>query len=205
MPNMGMKSSRTSVAGALFTATQQRVLALLFGQPDRAFLQSEVIDRADSGSGAVRRALDRLTVSGLVTVKRVGAQKHYQANRSAPIFGEIRGIVIKTIGLADPLRASLRRLSQIHLAFVYGSVARGEDRAESDIDLLVVADDLTLESLFARLAPVEKRLGRKINPTLYTRLDFERRRKSGNAFLKKVLAGKKLMLIGTADDDSDTR
>ncbi len=200
MPNMGTaaKKRTTGLADALFTTTQQRVLALLFGQPDRSFIQQDLIERAGGGSGAVRRELVRLVESGLVTSTVVGKQKHFQANHSAPIFPELRGIVVKTVALTDPLRAALRPLAKrIDFALVYGSVARGEDRAQSDIDLLVVADELPLEKLFARLAPVEKKLGRTISPTLYTRADFERRRRSGNPFLKKVLAGEHLILLGT--------
>jgi predicted nucleotidyltransferase len=208
MPNMGTaaKSGTTGMAGALFTTTQQRVLALLFGQPDRSFIQQNLIERAGGGSGAIRRELARLVESGLVTSTVVGRQKHFQANRTAAIFHELRGIVVKTVALTDPLRAALRPLAKrIDLALVYGSVARGEDHAQSDIDLLVVADDLLLEELFARLAPVEKKLGRTINPTLYTRADFERRRRNGNPFLKKVLAGEHLVLWGALGNDGEPR
>ena len=194
------------LADALFTRTQQRVLSLLFAQPGRALLQQDLIEQAESGSGAVRRVLDRLTESGLVTVERVGAQKHYQANQSAPIFEELRGIVRKTVALTDPLREALRPLKkQIRLALVYGSVARGEDRAQSDIDLLVVADDLPLERLFARLDPAEKKLGRKVNPTSYTTAEYARRRKTGNPFLSKVLGGEHIVLMGEIDHDFESR
>jgi predicted nucleotidyltransferase len=208
MPNMGtaVKKRTTSLADALFTTTQQRVLTLLFGQPDQSFIQQDLIERAGGGSGAVRRELARLVESGLVTATVVGKQKHFQANHAAPIFHELRGIVAKTVALTDPLRAALRPLAKrIDLALVYGSVARREDRAQSDIDLLVVADDLPLEELFARLAPVEKKLVRTISPTLYTRSDFERRRHSGNPFLKKVLAGEHLILLGTLGNDRESR
>lgn len=188
------------LAKALFTKTQQRVLSLFFGQPERTFFKQELIDRAGSGSGAVQRELARLVESGLVTVTRIGSQKHYQANRAAPIFEELRGIVTKTVGLADPLGAALRPLrKRIELALIYGSVAKGEDRAPSDVDVLVVADDLTLEDLFSRLGPVEGKLGRKINPTLYTPEEFARRRRNGNAFVRKVLAAQHIVLIGSED------
>lgn len=203
MPNMriAVRLRTTGLADALFTATQQRVLGLLFGRPDRSFIQQELIERAGGGSGAVRRELARLVESGLVTTTVVGKQKHFQANRDAPIFHELRGIVLKTVALTDPLRAALRPLAKrIDLALVYGSIARGEDRAQSDIDLLVVADDLLLEELFRRLTPAEKKLGRTIHPTLYTRPDFDKRRRTGNPFLKKVLAGERIVLLGSLDD-----
>lgn len=196
MPIMG----RRGVAGALFTTTQQRVLGLLFAQPDQSLIQQEIIDRTGSGSGAVQRELARLVEAGLVVVKHIGRQKHYAVNRSAPIFEELRRIIRKTVGLADPLLAALRPLAKrIDLAIVHGSVARGEEHASSDVDLLIVADDLRLEQLFRRLVPVEKQLGRKINPTLYSRAEFAVRRRTNNPFVKKVLAGRYILLMGSID------
>jgi len=191
---MGRKAT---MAGVLFTATQQRVLELLFGQPERSFFATELIGLAGSGSGAVQRELQRLTESGLVTVTRKGNQKHYQANRAAPIFEELRGIALKVFGPAEALRAALAPLAKrIHAAWLYGSVAKGTDRAQSDMDVLIVADDLTLEEVYTALRPAEKRLGRTVSPTLYTRKEFERRRTAKNPFLSKVLAGERILLVG---------
>jgi predicted nucleotidyltransferase len=196
----------TSLADALFTTTQQRTLRLLFGNAERSYFQQELIAQTGSGSGAVQRELARLVESGLVTMSRIGSQKHYQANRSAPIFEELRGIVTKTVGLIDPLRSALRPLAKrIDRALVYGSVAKGEAHAASDIDLIVVAGNLTLEELFAKLAPAEKLLKRSIHPTLYTPAEFARRTAGGNAFLRKVLSGEHIDLIGSDDGARKSR
>ena len=198
--------ARVSLADVLFTSTQQRVLALLFGQASRSFFASELIQLADSGSGAVQRELKRLGDAGLVTVTRIGKQKHYQANPASPVFAQLRSLVIKTVAMVDPLRKALEPLDeQITLALVYGSVAKGSDTAKSDIDVLVIADNLTLEGLYAALAPVEPTLGRKINPTLYTPQEFTDRKSSGNAFLTRVLAGDHLVLIGNVDEPPSAR
>jgi predicted nucleotidyltransferase len=172
LPNMGTaRKRRIGLADALFTATQQRVLALLFGQPERSFIQQDLIERAGGGSGAVRRELVRLVESGLVTATVVRRQKHFQANHGAPIFHELRGIVVKT-AFTDPLRAALRPLAKrVALALIYGSIVPGEDGAQRDIDLLFVADDLPIEELFARVAPLGKKLGRPLDLLLYTRSD----------------------------------
>ena len=221
MPNMGIKTrirttktsepragyralphapASASLAGALFTSTQQRVLGLLFGQPERSFFATEIISLAGAGSGAVQREILRLVESGLITIARVGKQKHYQANRAAPIYSELHGIVVKTLGPAGVLRAALAQLeSHMHAAVLYGSVAKGSDSAASDIDVLIVADDLTLEAVYAALAPAEKRLGRSVSPTLYTLREFQRRRATGNPFIAKVFAGEHVLLIGNAD------
>jgi predicted nucleotidyltransferase len=198
--------AKASLADALFTSTQQRVLGLLYGQPQRSFFATELIGLARSGSGAVQRELARLVASGLVTVVPVGNQKHYRANGDAPIFEELRGIIVKTVGLEGPLREALEALgSGIPLALIYGSVAKGEDRAGSDIDVLVVSDDLSLEQLFGALAPLEAQLARPVRPTLYTSKEFHERLAKGNTFLQRVLAGPHRVLIGTLDGATGTR
>ena len=137
-PNMGTMPKAVSLSNALFSKVQQRVLALIFGHPERSFYMSEIVRGVRSGVGAVERELSRLQLSGLVTVERIGNQKHYRANRDAPIFEELRGIVVKTIGLAESISKSFRPYAgAIKTAFVYGSVARGTDTAQSDIDLTV--------------------------------------------------------------------
>ena len=204
MPNMGTKSivargqyRTTSLADALFSSTQQRVLGLLFGQPERSFFATEIIGLAGSGSGAVQRELKKLSASGLVTLKRIGNQCHYQANRASPLFLALCDIVRKTSGLTEPLRSALEPLAEkILTASVYGSVASGTDTASSDIDLLLVAEALTLEEAYTALEPVEKQLARKVSVTLYTRIEFLRRKADGNAFVTKVLAGPMIPLLG---------
>lgn len=158
MPNMGMKAKaappppRTSLADALFSTTQQRVLAYLFGQPERSFFATELIGLAGGGSGAVQRELASLAQSGLVTVTRIGTQKHYQANPASPIHAELCSIARKTVGLAEPLREALAPLAKrIAAAFVFGSVAKRSDTAASDIDVLVLSDSVDYADAFAAL------------------------------------------------------
>ena len=192
--------ARTSVADALFTATQQRVLSLLFGQPERSFFTKELIDLAGGGSGAVQRELARLTGSGLLSVEQLGKQKLYRANPASPIHDEIVAIVRKTFGLAMPLRDALTPLAdRLHAAFVFGSVAKGSDTASSDIDLMLVSDELTYADAMATLHPLMERLGREINPTLYTRAELRKRIAEGNSFVTRVLAQPRLWLIGNDD------
>jgi len=205
MPTLGMGASRTKknagLADALLTKTQQRVLGLLFGQPDRSFYSNEVIRAAEGGSGAAQRELARLSESGLVRRTRVGPQTHFQANDGSPLFEELRGIILKTVGLAEPLRHALKPLrSKITAAFVYGSVAKRADRAQSDIDLLVISDDVTHGDLFGALERVAKTLGRPVNPTVYTQAEFRRRLRERNAFLTRVLEGPRVWVLGSDDD-----
>lgn len=201
MGTRGIAGRKAGLADALFSMTQQRVLGLLFGQPDRSFYATELIILAGAGSGAVQRELARLEQSGLVTARRIGTQKHYQANPESPIFAELVGIARKTVGLAAPLRKALEPLaSRIAAAFIFGSVAKRKDVARSDIDLMVISDKLTYGDIFGALEPLSTKLGRSINPTVYTRDELQRRKKSGSAFLKRVLEQPKVWVIGEEHD-----
>lgn len=213
MPNPGMiiprlgaairsrRSTQKSLADALFTKTRQRVLRVLFGQPERSFYASELIRDAGTGSGAAQRELARLEDSGLIVARRIGNQKHYQANASSPLFSELRNIVLKTVGLAEPLRDALKPVSSgIRAAFVYGSVAKAADQAASDIDLMVVSDSLSYGDLFGALDRVSRTLGRHVNPTVYTAAEFSKRAKDENGFMTRVLEGPKVWVIGAEPD-----
>ena len=190
----------TGLAGVLFTPVQQRVLGLLFGQPERRFQGAEVIRLAGSGTGAVHRLLTRLADSGLVTVERVGNQKHYQANRASPVFAELQGLIVKTSGLLGPLRAALAGLSsRIRAAFVYGSIAKGKDKAGSDIDLMVIADGLHYADLFEALQGVEAQLGRTVNPNLMTPAEW-RRKRSEPGFVSSIAGQPRLFVVGSDDE-----
>ena len=196
-PSKALPSPVSGIADALFTKVRQRVLAMLYGNPGRSFYANEVIALAGSGTGAVQRELARLEAAGLVIVTRVGKQKHYQANEAGPVYQELRGLVLKTSGMVDVLRVALAPLAaQIHAAFVYGSVAKRQDTAKSDIDLMVLSDSLSYADLFATLEEATNRLGRTVNPTVYSRKDLEKRIQADNAFVKRVLEQPKLWVIG---------
>lgn len=200
---MGMKQSpqtaTSSLADALFPKVRQRVLGVLFGNVGRSFYANEVIALAQSGTGAVQRELVALAGCGLLTVSKLGNQRHYQANAGSPLFAELRGLVLKTVGLADVLRTALDPLAgQIEAAFVYGSVAKQQDTAQSDIDVLIVSADLGYADVFGALEAASDTLGRKVNPTLYTPMDITSRILNNNAFITKVLDQPKIWLIGDA-------
>ncbi|HXT50976.1 MAG TPA: nucleotidyltransferase domain-containing protein [Thermoanaerobaculia bacterium] len=194
-------STPSGLADALFSSVEQRLLALLFGQPDRRYQSSELVRLARTGNGATQRVLARLTAAGLVTVTEVGNQKHYQANRSSPIFEELHGLVVKTVGLVEPLRAALDPLaSRMRAAFVYGSIAKGTDRARSDVDLMVVSDELGHADLFTALAPVESVLARAVNPTVFGSDEWRLKRAKEDSFASRVARGPRLFVVGSAND-----
>jgi predicted nucleotidyltransferase len=191
----------TTVGDALFTKTQQRVLGLLYGNPEQSFYANEIVRLADMGRGTVRRELERLVSAGLLSVTRTGNQHHYKANPENPVYQELLAIVRKTFGIADVIQAELVPVNeQIDLAFIYGSVARGEDTASSDIDLLVVSDSLAYADLMTVLADAEKSLGRPINPSIYTAEQIRDKLKQKNSFLTRLMEQPKLWVKGVEDD-----
>jgi predicted nucleotidyltransferase len=189
------------IADALFSAVEQRLLGLLYGQPDRRFGHSELVRLARSGKGATQRVLERLERAGLVTVTQVGNQKHLQANRESPVFPELHGLVLKTVGLLQPLGEALEPLrARVQAAFVYGSIAKGTDRANSDVDLLVIADELDHAELFAALQPAEEALARRVNPTVFGIDEWLAKRTDDAAFVSRVALGPRLFVIGSEHD-----
>ncbi len=196
-----MGTKKTSLGDALFTKTQRRVLGLLFGNPDRSYYANEIVRFAGAGIGTVQRELERLAAAHLVTVSKRGNQKHFQANREAPIFEELRGIVLKTFGVADHLRAALAPLTKrIRAAFIYGSVAKGTDTASSDIDVMIVSDDLSFPDAIQALTKAEHEVGRSVNPSVYVEDEWRRKIGEEGGFLKRVMEQPKIYLVGSDDD-----
>jgi DNA-binding transcriptional ArsR family regulator len=184
----------SSIGNALFPKTRQRVLAILYGTPEHSYYRNEIIRRAGVGRGAVSRELSGLSLAGIITETRQGNQIHYQANPNCPIFDDLRGIVIKSFGVVDVLQESLADiLSLMFEAFVYGSIAKGTDRGDSDIDLMILSDELTYSEVMQHLEPAGRQLHRVINPTIYSIEEFENKRGTKN-FLKNVMDQPKLRL-----------
>lgn len=190
-----------NISNALFTNTQQQILRLLFGQADKSFYSKELVDKAGVGTGTVHRELEKLSGAGLLTVKKIGNQKHYQANPDSPIYEELKGIVRKTFGMSDLLKTTLIPYqNNIQLAFIYGSTAKGSENATSDIDLMLISDEMTYPDLLVDLAELENQLGKKISPTIYTGEEFRNKLDSKNSFVTRVITQPKIFLIGSEND-----
>lgn len=198
-----MVANQLQMTSALFPKVRQRVLGLLYRFPERDFYTNEIVRATNMGTGVVLRELAKLSSAGFLTQIQIGNQKHYQANKKSPLYSELRGIVLKTFGLSDIIRESLKQLSKkIRIAFIYGSIAKQTDTADSDIDILLIGDDLNYSDFFSVMQETESQLGRKINPTFYSVDDWKKRLKSDNHFIKSVLNQPKLFLIG---DESDLK
>ena len=195
---MGTIVSQGGLASALFSSVQLRVLSLLFARPDKEFQLTELIKLARSGRGAVQRELEKLSKAGIVEVSSRENRKTYRANRLSPIFDELHGLIIKTVGLLEPIRNALRKFrSDVTVAFVYGSVAKGTDTARSDIDLTIIGTDLDYPSIYAALQKVETILHRPVNPNLITVDEWKRRINEDNSFVTAILRQPKLFVVGS--------
>jgi predicted nucleotidyltransferase len=189
----------TTIADSLFTKTQQKVMGLLFKKPDTSFYLNEIVRLAGMGKGTIKRELEKMTRAGLLTVKRIGNQTHYQANSASPVYNELISISRKTFGLADVIYQALQADNAIQYTFVYGFIAKGEDTAKSDIDLMIIGDNLAYADMMNRLIPIEKDLQRRINPSIYTLEDFKKKLNQNNSFIMRVLEQEKINVIGNAD------
>jgi predicted nucleotidyltransferase len=188
-----------SIAAALFSDSQSRVFRWLFGQPEREFHLSELRRLTGLGSASLQRELNRLAEAGLVRSERVGNLRRFQANAQSPVYGELVGLTRKTLGVEPMLREALLPLApNLQAAWVYGSVAKQTDTARSDIDVMLVGKNLRLAKLLELLVPLEAQLGRKINPTCYTSVEFQRRRAEPDSFVNRVLAQPIIPLMGDA-------
>jgi predicted nucleotidyltransferase len=198
---MGTNPIPSNLSGALFSRVQSRVLGIIFGQPNQEFQLTEIISKAGSGRGAVQRELEKLTEVGIVATAAYGNRKLYHANRESPIFHELHQLVLKTVGIVDPLREALTPYRQsIKSAFVYGSIAKGKDTAKSDIDVMIIGEGLAYSEVFSTLQQAEKHLARPVNPNLMTANDWGRKVKAKSSFVTKILNQPKLFVFGNEDE-----
>jgi uncharacterized protein len=192
--------STLNLATVLFGKTQRALLAIFFARPDESFYLRQIIRMAGGGQGAIQRELKRWVEAGLLTKTRKGNQLHYQANKAMPTIPELKALTLKTCGVAGLLRESLADLAnQIVLAFVHGSMASGTENANSDVDLIVVGG-VSFSDVVEALQGAQQRIGREINPSVYSVGEFRKKRSDGHHFLNTVLAGAKIFLIGDEDE-----
>jgi predicted nucleotidyltransferase len=195
-----------SIATALFTDSQTRVLRWLYGQPERGYHLNELLRLTGLGSASLQRELKKLAEAGLVRSERVGNMRRFQANAESPVYGELVALTRKTLGVEPLLREALEPLApKLEAAFIYGSVAKGTDAARSDVDVMLVGRNLTLSKVLELLVPLEAQLGRKINPTLLTPAEYKRRRAERDSFVNRVLAQPTLPLMGDAPGPARAR
>lgn len=186
-------------AEILFGTYRRQTLALLLLRPEERFHVREIARLSGIPAGSLHRELKLLAEAELLVRQSVGRQVYYQANRQSPIFEELAGIFRKTAGLADVIRAALLPLAdEVDLAFVFGSVAQGKERSDSDVDLFVLGET-SFTAVVAALTDLHERLGREINPVIMTCTDFTKKYGS-DSFLQRVAREPKIYVMGHADD-----
>jgi len=191
------------LSDALFTETQQQVLGLLYGQPDKTFYTKQILRATGMGVATIKRELERMLAAGILQMNKVGNQHHYQANPECPIYEELLGITRKTFGVADVIRDSLAPLlSDIDMAFIYGSVAKHEDSSSSDIDVMVISDRLSYTDVMDLCLHAETKLGRPVNPSVYDKKQITEKLSQKASFLTRVMEQPKIWLKGIDDDIS---
>ncbi len=184
----------------LFGTYRQRALAQLLLHPESSYHVRELARLTDTTAGTLHRELTRLAEVGLLLREKQGNQVRYQANRECPIFAELASLFRKTSGLVDVLAEALRPLQPApELALVFGSLARGDENARSDVDLLLIGDCGFGDAIKA-LHPAQAILQREINPVVYTAAEFSRRIAARDGFVQNILASPKLFVIGTVHD-----
>ena len=186
------------LAEILSSRVKAEIFRLLFGLSARELHLRELERQSGLAVGTVRQELQRLVRLELVTVRRDGNRVYFRANQEHPLYPEIHSLVLKTAGLVDVLRKALGR-EEILVAFVFGSLARAEERAESDVDLMVIGP-IALRQVSRRLAAVSAQLGRVVNPHVMTAEEFRRRKAKRDHFLTRVLGSPQIFVIGGNGD-----
>jgi predicted nucleotidyltransferase len=185
---------------ALLPKTRQGILAATLVRPDKAWYVSELARRLGVPSSSLQRELQDLTEASILKTYRQGRMAYYQANVDSPLFPDLRGLLLKTTGLTDVLRDALNPLrSKLQFAFVYGSMASGTERHDSDVDLMVIGTASPLD-IAAPLRKARELLGREINPTVYTPVEFEKKQRAKDHFLVRVLDTPMLFVVGTRNE-----
>lgn len=185
---------------ALFTETQQKVLGLLYGQPQRSFYTNEILRLTGMGVATIKRELDRMLAAGILSMTRIGNQHHYQANPQCPIYEELLSLVKKTFGIAGVIHLALQPLAdKIEQAFVFGSMASGKETTASDIDLLIIGEAGFAEVIGA-LYPAQTTLGREVNPKIYRRMEWTQMQDAKDAFVTDVMTKPRMDVIGGEDE-----
>lgn len=188
------------LADALFTVTQQNVLRLLYVQPEKSFYLKEILRLTGMGVATIKRELDRMEAAGILGMTRIGNQHHYQANPECPIYQELLAIVKKTFGIADEISSALSSVSgKIDWAFIFGSVASGKETASSDVDLMIIGD-IGFSEVVGMLYPVQEKLGREINPKIYSREEWTQMHNTKDVFFKEVLSKPRMDVMGNGHE-----
>jgi predicted nucleotidyltransferase len=183
---------------ALLPAVRQEVLAATLMHPERWWYLSDLAAHLGRSPSSLQREVGQLSAAGILETRHEANRTYYRPNPGCPLLPELTGLVAKTIGVADRVRRALAPLAKrIEWALIYGSLARGEEVSESDVDLLLIVDE-KLSDLVRPLKAAERQLGRPVNPATFPHREFASKLQSGHHYVCNVVAGDKLFLLGDA-------
>jgi len=197
---MSTESTEDILSTTLFGKTRRAVLSLLFTHPDESFYLRQIRRVAHSGMGSVQRELKSLTEAGILQSTTIGNLTYYQANPHCPVYKELKGLIVKTAGMGDILRAALAPLSErLQVAFIYGSFAQGREHKSSDVDLCVIGS-VQFAEIISALNTAQQSIGREINPTVYPPEEFRTKVTTQDHFISTIMKGPKIFLIGDMNE-----
>lgn len=191
-----MKSAIEKIFGSRIRA---KILGWFFTHPEESFFVRQIATLLQEDPTNLSREMSRLEDLGILISKKIGNTKHFQANPHCAFFRELKGLVLKTAGVAGQIKVALERLTGVHFAFIYGSYAKGEEKTHSDVDLMIIGD-VDVNQLDPLASSLEKRLGREMNYLLFSPAEFQAKRKAKDGFLMDVLREEKIMLIGNENE-----
>jgi predicted nucleotidyltransferase len=176
-----------------------KILGWFFTHPEESFFVRQIATILQEDPTNLSREMSKLENLGILTSKKIGNTKHFQANPHCAFFRELKGLVLKTAGVAGQIKVALERLTGVQFAFIYGSYAKGEEKAHSDVDLMIIGD-VDVNQLDPLASSLEKRLGREVNYLLFSQVEFQAKKRAKDGFLMDVLGEVKIMVIGNENE-----
>ncbi len=183
----------------LFSSTRAELLSLFFNNPDEKFYLREIARHIGKDAAGIKRELDTLVRIGLLAREKRGVQKYYFADKASPIFAEMKGLIFKTTGVQGAIKAAFSRLKGIQTAFIYGSYARGAEKEDSNINLMVIGQ-VNITELNDVVVGLEDKLKREIDYLAFDEQEYRKRKEAKDPFIREIVKGKKILLLGKDDD-----
>jgi predicted nucleotidyltransferase len=194
-----LSTRRLNVLTKLFSSTRAELLSLFFNNPDDRFYLREIARHIGKDAAGIKRELDNLVKVGLLAKEKRGVQKYYFANQGSPVYSEMRGLIFKTTGAQGAMKTSLSRLKGVHAAFIYGSYAKGSEKEERGINLMVIGQ-ANITELNDTVMSLEEKLKRDIDYLVFDEQEYRKRKESKDPFIREIIKGKKVFLVGKEDD-----
>jgi len=187
------------LAELLSSKIRSEIFRMLFGVNDEGLHMREIERRSGLSIGTIQQEVKKLLRLDLIIERKDGNRIYYKANKEHPLYPDFRSLVLKTIGLVDFFREALKANPNIQFAFVFGSIARHEEKDKSDVDLMIIGE-IAMRQLSGLLSGVSGQIGREINPHIFSMKEFLKRKRAKDHFLTQVLESPKIFIIGNENE-----